>query len=309
MRFQRFKWVLRDGEVGGEGGGGSGGGAPAPAPTAAPVRAGESPGETPGGTPAPAPVATEPTPAPAPTPSSVLSKQLADDLAQFHGTPEKLRVMGEDGQFDVQASLAKTAEAYNALSTRLGFNHEPPPTAPGDYKIEAPDDFKESFDTEDPGFAEFVTEAHKAGFNQAQMDVAMRAYFAHADKLAAGLIEVDQEACTAALQEVWPSADERAQNYKAADRALKAFAGERAGILDAKFGNDPDGIWLLAQIGKGLAEDSSPSDTLPSSGGMASKSAAELVTDMASKDPAVRDAAAQENLRRAQAQVNAAKAK
>ena len=297
MRLQRFWWVLRDAEAGTGGDGGGGGGGAAPAPAAAPAAA-----ATPAAGPAPA---TAPAAAPAPAaaggkPASALARELQTLEAEFHGTQEKFRVLKEDGALDLEATLAKTAEAYSQLEKRAGANFDPPPKAPGDYAIKAPDDMAKMFDPADPGFKDFVTAAHKAGFNQAQMDVAMSAFFQHATKLAEGLIEVDQDACTAKLAEVWADPKERASNYRAANRALAAFAGDRADIIEAKFGNDPDGVWLLAQIGKGIKE-TDPVSGGEMSAGMRGKSPAELVADMQSKDPAVAQAAAAENLRRAQA--------
>lgn len=292
MRFGRLQWVLRDGETGGESGGGGGGDPAASPPAAAPA------GESQGGA-APAPVAAGPAPA------SALDRALQDQTKQFHGTPEKYRVMREDGSLDVEATLTKTAEAYTSLERRFGAQDGPPPASPGDYKITLPDDLASRFDTADPGMQEFMTDAHAAGMSQRQMDVVMKHYGQHIDKLAAGLIETDQEACIAKLAEVWTDPRESSRNYTNAFRALQAYGGERAEVLKAKFGNDPDGIWMLAQIGAQMREDSPPDQPGLPDGGLSSKSDADLVADMASKDKAVAAAASAEHLRRAQAKAAA----
>ena len=48
-----------------------------------------------------------------------------------------------------------------------------------------------------------------------------------------------------------------------ADRALKEFAGERYDQLAVKYGNDPDIVWLLANVGKELRADTTPNASQP----------------------------------------------
>lgn len=162
--------------------------------------------------------------------------------------------MQADGTLDLEASARKNAEAYQGLEKRLGAGGAPPPS-PGEYVIAAPEAMKDAFQPEDPGFKEFLTAAHASGMTQKQLDAAMGAFFNWAPKLVEAQQTFDAETCVTQLREVWTDQKEYSQNFAAADRALKTYAGERYGKLAEKFGNDPDAIWLLANFGKELRED------------------------------------------------------
>lgn len=207
--------------------------------------------------------------------------------------------MREDGTLDIEGTLGKTSEAYKALSSQLGAAGGPPPKAPGDYVIKPPADFPAEFQPEDAGVQQFLTAAHKAGFSQRQIDVAMGAFFEWAPKLSAAMLQTDQEACIAAMEKVWADPAERTNNYAAANRALRAFGGERAAIIEAKFGNDPDGVWLLAQIGAQMREDSPASDGSQPAPGMGGMTDEQLVTAMGNRDKGISEPAAKEFQRRA----------
>jgi hypothetical protein len=162
--------------------------------------------------------------------------------------------MKDDGSLDLEASARKNAEAYTGLEKRLGSGGAPP-ASPGEYQIAAPEALKDAFQPEDPGFKKFLTAAHGVAMTQKQIDVTMGAFFEWAPKLIGAQQELDAEACVTQLQEVWTDPAALKQNFVGADRALKAYAGERYEKLALKFGNDPDAVWLLANIGKELKED------------------------------------------------------
>lgn len=167
-------------------------------------------------------------------------------------------MFGADGNLDLDATLRKNADAYVALEKRLGSSDVPPPSA-GEYKITAPEALKDAFQPEDSGFKEFLTKAHAAGMTQKQMDATMEAFFSVAPKLVMGARQLDADGCVAALQKVWDTPEGLTTGFRAADRALAAFGGERADALRTKYGNDPDILWFAAQIGAQLAEDRAPS--------------------------------------------------
>lgn len=278
-------WILQDSEQGGEGGG-SGGGSGDPAPADSAPAAEGAPSN-------PSPDTTVPGTAPAePTapikPASALARANEDTSAKFFHSPEKHRVLKEDGSLDVEATLANTAKAYGSLEKQLGASKGAPPNAPGDYKIEAPEALKDVFQPEDAGFQTFLTEAHKAGMSQHQVDTVMKAYFDWVPKIVSGAVELSVEECNTALAERWPDPAEARRNYVNADRALKAFAGEGYGELEAEFGNNPKFIALMAEIGKQLREDRPPGGAAPGGSG---RSQLDIVKDLSSPDAAVREKA------------------
>lgn len=165
--------------------------------------------------------------------------------------------MKDDGTLDEAASLRKNADAYVALEKRLGSGDVPPPSA-GEYQLNVPDAFKDSFQPEDPGFKEFLTNAHAAGMTQKQIDAAMSAFFAWAPKIAEGQQAIDHDACVKAMQGVWKDPAEFKAGFQGAARALQTFAGERFERIGARLGNDPDFVWLMAQVGAQIKEDTTP---------------------------------------------------
>ena len=152
----------------------------------------------------------------------------------------------------------------------------------------------ELFDTEDPGFKEFMTNAHAAGFTQKQMDLAMGSFGQSLQKVIAGDRELSEQECNDKLVELWEDPKERARNYQNAHRFLRTFGGDAESFQKAslKYGNDPDSIALFAAAGATLREDNPPNDGLPNGG--ESRSADDIVKDMGSTDTAVREKAQRE---------------
>lgn len=277
--------------AGGEAGGSGGGGSPADAGAggSSPPAAAPAPAPQPSGQGGPA---NNPAPAPAADLPNALKGATVDEAAKFHFAPEKFRVMGEDGSLDLEQTLAKVSQSYGDLERARGAAQGSAPPAPGDYKINAPETMAGMFEPEHEGFRGFVEAAHKAGFSQHQMDVAMGAFFENAQRMARGVAELDAAECNAKLAEVWANPGEREANMQAAVRAMNTFGGERAQNLMAAFGNNPDAIWLLAQVGKGLREDSPVSGA--SAPNASQRTPAQMLTDMKSTDPTVRQKAEKE---------------
>lgn len=69
----------------------------------------------------------------------------------------------------------------------------------------------------------------------------------------------------AELRKVWQTDQQMQQGLGQSFRAAKTFAADDDHMqrLDAKFGNDPDYIRLLARIGKELGEDTPPGGITP----------------------------------------------
>jgi hypothetical protein len=64
----------------------------------------------------------------------------------------------------------------------------------------------------------------------------------------------------AVLRKEWVTDEQMQRGLAQSYRAVSAFAGvdtDRAKSIEAKFGSDPDFVWLMAQVGKELEEDTS----------------------------------------------------
>ncbi|OPZ01245.1 MAG: hypothetical protein BWZ09_02760 [Alphaproteobacteria bacterium ADurb.BinA305] len=174
--------------------------------------------------------------------------------------PEKYRTFKADDPkaLDVDATLRKVSDGYQALAKRLGTG-DAPPAAHTEYKVAPPDALKDAFKADDPAFAGFLEQAHKAGFTQAQLDVAMAGFFATAPKLVAGAQQLDTDACVAELRKEWTEPAAYQQNMTAAMRALRAYGGDaQVDALVGRFGNDPVALKLLAAVGRDIREDRPP---------------------------------------------------
>lgn len=176
--------------------------------------------------------------------------------------PEKLRVMKEDGSLDMDASSRKLAEAYGNLEKRFGAGDAPPKEV-GEYKVAVPDALKEVFDpAKDEGLQGFLADAHKAGLNQAQLDLVMGKYFDLAPKLAAGAVQLDAKAATEELKKTWATEADFNRNVRNAFNGASAIA-QKAGIdinevMNGPLGNSPQFLRLMAAIGPEFQEDRAP---------------------------------------------------
>lgn len=197
--------------------------------------------------------------APAAQPTNLL-KQGVEEAAPTEFIPEKYRVTKEDGTLDIEASARKLAEAHGSLEKRLGSG-DAPPKAHTDYAITPPDDFKDIDFTDDAEMQEFLSEAHKAGYSQKQIDVALASYFKMAPLLAGAGAEATAEAAETALKQVWTTDADFKRNAGLAHVATAA-AAEKAGIsMDqayAELGNNPTFLRLMAALGPEFQEDSTP---------------------------------------------------
>lgn len=221
---------------------------------------GEAPSAAPAPSPAPAaapPTALAPGQTPAPAPAAPAKVALTPDPHAW--LPQKLRVMNGEA-LDLDASARKAAEAYQQLERRLGSGGTPP-SSPGEYTLDGlGDELKAQIKPEDPLFQGFLTDVHKVGLTQPQLDVVLKHHANAVNGVMAAKQEFDHDACMAELNKVWPDSAESIKQRTGADRALKAFAGERYADLAERYGNDPNIVWLLANIGHELKEDTAPQE-------------------------------------------------
>lgn len=185
----------------------------------------------------------------------------AGDAGNTDYIPEKLRINKEDGTLDLDGSSRKMAEAYSALEKRFGSGDAPPKEA-SEYKVAVPDAFKEAIDpAKDPGIQGFLTGAHAAGMNQAQVDFVMGQYFTMAPQLVAGAVQLDAAGATTELQKVWGNESEFKRNVTNAYTGAHA-AAQKAGInideiMNGPLGNNPQFLRMMAAIGPEFVEDKS----------------------------------------------------
>lgn len=167
--------------------------------------------------------------------------------------------MKEDGTLDMDASSRKLADAYGSLEKRFGSG-EAPPKEVSEYKITVPDALKEAFDpATDVGMQGFLTGAHAAGLNQAQVDYVMGKYFEFAPQLAAGAAQFDTNTATAELKKTWATDADFTRNVRNAYVGTNA-AAQKAGlnvdeIMNGPLGNSPQFLRLMAALGPEFNED------------------------------------------------------
>lgn len=167
--------------------------------------------------------------------------------------------MKEDGTLDLDASSRKMADAYGNLEKRFGSGEAPPKEA-SEYKVTVPDALKEAFDpATDEGMKGFLTGAHAAGLNQAQVDFVMGKYFELAPTLAAGAKQYDVNTATTELKAIWATDADFHRNVKNAYVGANA-AAQKAGlniddIMGGPLGNNPQFMRLMAALGPEFQED------------------------------------------------------
>jgi hypothetical protein len=96
--------------------------------------------------------------------------------------------------------------------------------------------------------------AHAKGITNDQMSFILGEYAQRAPELVGGAAELDSEAATTQLREVWKTDAEFKQNIGLAFRAFNSLADERQRRID-EIGNNPMVIRMLAKVGAEMQED------------------------------------------------------
>jgi hypothetical protein len=106
----------------------------------------------------------------------------------------------------------------------------------------------------DPKYQGFLKGAHARGMTNAQLGYVLDHY--------ALSMQSDPAAAEADLRKDWATDDQLQRGLSASYRATAAYAGgdEVRQRLEAKFGNDPDFIRLMARVGQELNEDKPPAE-------------------------------------------------
>lgn len=132
----------------------------------------------------------------------------------------------------------------------MGAGDAPPKTAE-EYSPELPQGWDADRLKADPMFAGFLKGAHAKGLNNAQLSWVLTEFQSRMDMMRS------PEIGAAELGKVWTTPEAMKLGLSQSFRGAQAFAldQDHAARLDAKFGNDPDFIRLMANIGKELGED------------------------------------------------------
>lgn len=186
---------------------------------------------------------------------SLLSTGAQNQPAEGDWVPEKFRVVGDDGKLSIEGSARKLAESYTHLEKRFGSGDAPPKTV-DEYapKVEA-DGFKWDEFKADPEMQGFLKAAHAKGITNDQMGFILGEYMQRAPALVNGAAELDAEAATTALREVWKTDGEFNKNIGLAFRAFNSLAEPGDKDKMGEIGNNPMVIRMLAKVGAEMSED------------------------------------------------------
>lgn len=189
-------------------------------------------------------------------PATTESNQPTD----YDWIPEKFRVPNTNGEgVNVELSAQKLAASYEGLSKRLGTGDIPPKTA-DEYNVELPEDSLIKFDEfkAEPENQEFLKQAHELGVTEKQMQFVLGEYSKRLPEIIQAGKEATLETAKEVLSQTWKSEAEFNTNLKNALTAFNRYASPEDREQIDQIGNNPLVIKLLANIGKGLQEDTPP---------------------------------------------------
>lgn len=165
--------------------------------------------------------------------------------------PDKFKVTAEDGSVDYKATVAKMNESYSYLEKKVGTG-EVAPKSVDEYKIEREDFNFEDFKA-DEGNKAFLSEAHKQGITNKQLDFLLSEYDKRAVNLVSDNSEIDTDTTVQTLQQEW--CDKYEANLFNAVKAAKACGITDEQINDPKIGNNVAFIKMASYFGSQLNED------------------------------------------------------
>lgn len=171
--------------------------------------------------------------------------------------PEKFRVVGDDGNFNLEASARRLAESYSALERRAGSG-DLPPRSVDEYSLEGalPEGLDPAEIMKDPTTQSFLKRCHAKGMTNVQVQEVLNfALTEWAPKLVEANGELAQEEAVSQLRDTWKSDQEFNHNLQSAYRAFMAYADSADRDQIDSIGNNPIVIRLLANIGREMSED------------------------------------------------------
>ena len=165
--------------------------------------------------------------------------------------PDKFKVVSEDGSVDYKATAAKMNESYSYLEKKIGTG-EVAPKSVDEYKIEREGFSFEDFKADESN-QQFLSEAHKHGITNKQLDFLLSEYDKRAVDLVSNNSQFDTDTTIQSLQSEWGSNYE--SNIFSAIRAAKSAGLTEEQINNPSIGNNVDVIKVLSYFGSQIAED------------------------------------------------------
>lgn len=191
------------------------------------------------------------------TASTVLST--VNDSSNETAIPDKFKVTAEDGSVDYKATVAKMNESYSYLEKKVGTG-EVAPKSVDEYKLEREDFDFEEFKADESNKA-FLTEAHKHGITNKQLDFLLSEYDKRAADLVSTSSQIDTDTTVQTLQSDW--GDKYEANIFNAVKAARACGITDEQINNPLIGNNVAFIKMAAYFGSQMTEDKPVSNGTP----------------------------------------------
>lgn len=183
------------------------------------------------------------------TASTVLST--VNDSSIETAIPDKFKVTAEDGSVDYKATVAKMNESYSYLEKKVGTG-EVAPKSVDEYKLEREDFDFEEFKADESN-KEFLTEAHKHGITNKQLDFLLSEYDKRAVDLVSNSSQIDTDTTVQTLQSEW--GDKYEANIFNAVKAARACGITDEQINNPLIGNNVAFIKMASYFGSQMTED------------------------------------------------------
>jgi hypothetical protein len=183
------------------------------------------------------------------TASTVLST--VNDSSNETAIPEKFKVTAEDGSVDYKATVAKMNESYSYLEKKVGTG-EVAPKSVDEYKLEREDFDFEEFKADESN-KEFLSEAHKHGITNKQLDFLLSEYDKRAVDLVSNSSQIDTDTTVQTLQSDW--GDKYEANIFNAVKAARACGITDEQINNPLIGNNVAFIKMASYFGSQMTED------------------------------------------------------
>ena len=191
------------------------------------------------------------------TASTVLST--VDNSSNETAIPDKFKVTAEDGSVDYKATVAKMNESYSYLEKKVGTG-EVAPKSVDEYKLEREDFDFEEFKADESN-KEFLSEAHKHGITNKQLDFLLSEYDKRAVDLVSNSSQIDTDTTVQTLQSDW--GDKYESNIFNAVKAARACGITDEQINNPLIGNNVAFIKMAAYFGSQMTEDKPVSNGTP----------------------------------------------
>ena len=191
------------------------------------------------------------------TASTVLST--SNNSSNETAIPDKFKVTAEDGSVDYKATVAKMNESYSYLEKKVGTG-EVAPKSVDEYKLEREDFDFEEFKADESN-KEFLSEAHKHGITNKQLDFLLSEYDKRAVDLVSNSSQIDTDTTVQTLQSDW--GDKYEANIFNAVKAARACGITDEQINNPLIGNNVAFIKMAAYFGSQMTEDKPVSNGTP----------------------------------------------